>query len=360
MKKFFLFLLLSLLLYSCKKEEQVSPQRVNMTESIYSSIIIQPDSLYEVYAVISGILEKSFVEEGDLVTKDQPLFQIINSTPELNAKNAKLALDLASSNYSGSITILEGIKDEINAARLKLKNDSINYFRQKNLWDQKIGSKIDYDTKKLNYDLAKNNLANLQNKRDRTKNELYIQVKQAKNNYNTSLLATKDYTVKSSITGKVYAINKSRGEIITTIEPIASLGSATEFIIEMLVDEVDIVKIKKEQQVIISLDAYKGEVFTAKVTKILPKKDERNQTFKVEAIFDKNPNVLYPGLSGEASIIIGKRNQVLTIPIAYLIEGDKVKTDAGIIPIKTGLQNMESIEILSGIDEKTIIYKPEQ
>lgn len=360
MKKFFLFLLLSLLLSSCKKEEQVTPQRVDMTESIYSSVIIQPDSLYQVYAVISGILEKSLVEEGNIVTKNQPLFQIINSTPELNAKNAKLALDLASSNYSGGITILEGIKDEINAVQLKLKNDSINYFRQKNLWDQKIGSKIDYDTKKLNYDLAKNNLANLQNKLDRTKNELYIQVKQAKNNYNTSVIATKDYTVKSSITGKVYAINKSRGEIITTIEPIASLGSATEFIIEMLVDEVDIVNVKKDQQVIISLDAYKGEVFTAKVTKILPKKDERNQTFKVEAIFDNNPKVLYPGLSGEANIIIGKRNQVLTIPISYLIDSDKVKTEAGIITIKTGLQNMESIEIVSGIDEKTIIYKTEK
>ncbi len=360
MKKFFLFLLLNLLLFSCKKEEQVTPQRVNMTESIYSSVLIQPDSLYQVYAVISGILEKSFVEEGDWVTKNQPLFQITNSAPELNAKNAKLALDLASSNYSGGITILEGIKDEINASQLKLKNDSINYFRQKNLWDQKIGSKIDYDTKKLNYDLAKNNVTNLQNKLDRTKNELYIQVKQAKNNYNTSVIATKDYTVKSSITGKVYAIHKNRGEIITTMEPIASLGSATAFIIEMLVDEVDIVKIKKDQQVIITLDAYKGEIFTAKVTKILPKKDERNQTFTVEAIFDTNPKVLYPGLSGEANVIIGKRNQVLTIPIAYLIDADKVKTAAGIITIKTGLQNMESIEVLSGIDEKTIIYKTEK
>ncbi|WP_339889497.1 efflux RND transporter periplasmic adaptor subunit [uncultured Flavobacterium sp.] len=331
-----------------------------MTESIYSSVIIQPDSLYQVYAVISGILEKTFVEEGQVVTKNQALFKVTNTAPELNAQNAKLALDLANDNYSGGITVLQSIKDEINAAQLKYKNDSINYFRQKNLWDQKIGSKIEFDTKKLNYDLSKNNLTTLQSKLNRTKNELYINVKQAKNNYTTTLVATKDYTIKSNINGKVYAINKNVGELINTATPIATLGSGSQFIVEMLVDEVDIVKVALGQQVVISLDAYKGEVFTAKVTKILPKKDERNQTFKVEAIFDSQPKVLYPGLSGEANIVIGQRENVLTIPLEYLLDDDKVKTDTGIVAIKTGMRNMEYVEILSGITEKTLLYKTEK
>jgi HlyD family secretion protein len=360
MRKLLLFLLLNLLVISCKQEEHIIPQHISMTESIYSSVIIQPDSLYEVYAVISGILEKTFVEEGQVVTKNQALFKVTNTAPELNAQNAKLALDLANNNYSGGITVLQSIKDEINAAQLKYKNDSINYFRQKNLWDQKIGSKIEFDTKKLNYDLSKNNLTTLQSKLNRTKNELYINVKQAKNNYNTTLVATKDYTVKSSINGKVYAINKNLGELINTATPMATLGSSNQFIVEMLVDEVDIVKVTMGQQVVISLDAYKGEVFTAKVTKILPKKDERNQTFKVEAIFDTQPKVLYPGLSGEANIVIGKREKVLAIPLEYLLDEDKVKTDAGIIVIKTGMRNMKYIEILSGITEKTILYKTEE
>ena len=358
MRNFILILVITLFFYSCKKEEQLSPQRITMTESIYSSVLIQPDSLYQVYAVISGILEKNLVNEGDLVTRNQSLFQITNTAPELNAKNAKLALDLASDNYSGGVTVLEGIKDEINAARLKLKNDSINYFRQKNLWDQKIGSKIDFDSKKLNYDLAKNSITTLQSKLNRTKNELYINVKQAKNNYSTTLVATKDYTVKSSITGKVYSINKKLGELIKTTEPIASLGSATQFIVEMLVDEVDIVKIVIGQQVFLTLDAYKGQVFKAKVTRILPKKDERNQTFTVEAIFEKQPNVLFPGLSGEGNIVIGIHENVLTIPLDYLIDDDKVKTDNGILSVETGLRNMDVVEIKSGITEKTILYKP--
>ena len=43
----------------------------------------------------------------------------------------------------------------------------------------------------------------------------------------------------------------------------------------------------------------------------------------------------------------------------YVIEGDKIKTDEGIMTIRTGLQNMEYVEVISGVSESTKIYKPE-
>jgi glycerol-3-phosphate responsive antiterminator len=79
----------------------------------------------------------------------------------------------------------------------------------------------------------------------------------------------------------------------------------------------------------------------------------------VEAIFNETPNVLYPGLSGEANIIIAKKDKILTIPKTYIIDNNKVMTDSGLITITTGLENMEFIEVLSGIDSKTYIYKSE-
>ena len=148
--------------------------------------------------------------------------------------------------------------------------------------------------------------------------------------------------------------------MVTVQEPIALVGSATRFIIEMLVDEVDIVQIENQMEVILNLDAYKGVVFTGKVSKIYPKKDERNQTFKVEAIFNEAPKKLYPGLSGEANIIIAKKQNALTIPKEYLIENNKVKTDDGFVTITLGLQNLEYVEVLSGITKDTYIYKTEK
>lgn len=359
MAKQILVLLIVTLSYSCSKTpDKILPVKRNLTESVYTSVTIQPDSLYKVYAAVAGILEKNLVVEGDKVSKNEALIQIINNTPKLNTQNAKLSLELAKENYKGSAAILSEIKDEIVAVTLKYKNDSINFFRQKNLWDQNIGSKVEYDTKKLNYELSLNNLQLLQSKYNRTKNELQIAVKQAENNYKTSLIATRDFTVKSKINGKVYALYKNQGEVITIIDPLAAVGSESVFIIEMLVDEVDIVRVSINQKVLISLDAYNGKVFTGKVSKILPKKDERTQTFKVEALFDEAPKTLYPGLSGEANILIASKDNVLTIPKEYLIDDNKVMTDDGIITITIGLQSMEFVEVISGIKESTYIYNP--
>ncbi|WP_178988321.1 efflux RND transporter periplasmic adaptor subunit [Winogradskyella schleiferi] len=353
------FISVLLLTVSClDKQVKILPKEQSLTESVYASATIQPDSLYQVYAIVSGILDEVFVEEGDLVTKNKPLFQIINKRPTLNSQNAKFALELAKENYNGSAAILSSIKDEIDAARLKLKNDSINYYRQKNLWKQHIGSRLQYDTKKLTYELASNQLKLLKNKYNRTKNELKTTVKQAQNNYHTATIATNDFTVTSKMDGKIYALFKEPGEIITSIEPIAAIGSANRFVIKLLVDEVDIVRILNAQRVLINLEAYSDSIFKAQVSKIYPKKDERNQTFTVEAIFENQPEVLYPGLSGEANIIIAKKDKVLTIPKSYLIDKDKVKTDEGIVSVKIGLQNMDTIEILSGINKNNYIYKP--
>ncbi|WAC02785.1 HlyD family efflux transporter periplasmic adaptor subunit [Lacinutrix neustonica] len=344
---------------SCsKKQDKIRPELRDITESVYSSVTIQPDSLYNVYANVGGILDKNLVTEGDLVTKGDPLMQIINSTPELNTQNAGLSLELAKENYTGSATILASIQDEINAAWLKLKNDSINFFRQKTLWEQSIGSKVEYDTKLLNYKLAQNNLKLLKGRYNNTKHELETTVKQANNNYQTALINTKDFTVKSKIKGKVYALYNEPGEIVSTMQSLALIGSESNFVVELLVDEVDIVKISKDQKVIITLDAYNGDIFTGRISKIYPKKDERNQTFKLEALFDVSPEIVYPGLSGEANIIISKKENVLTIPKSYVIHSDKVKTENGLVTITKGLENLEYVEILSGITEATYIYKP--
>ena len=359
--KLFCFIASLLIVQSCqKKENKILPIEQDLTESVYSSITIQPDSLYQVYSIVSGILDNIFVEEGDLVVKNDMLIQIINNTPKLNTENARLSLQLAKENYSGSAAILEALKKEITAATLTYKNDSINFFRQKNLWEQNIGSKVEFDNQKLKFQLSKNNLTLLNNQYFQTKNQLQTTLKQAQNNFQASIINTKDFTVKSKINGKVYALYKEPGEIVSTLEPLAAIGSASKFIIEMLVDEVDIVKITKQQEVIIQLDAYNGEVFTGKVSRILPKKDERNQTFKVEAIFDEAPKVLYPGLSGEANIIIAQKSDVLTIPKTYITDKNQVKTDHGLVTITIGLQNLEYAEVLSGITKDTYIYSLEK
>jgi multidrug resistance efflux pump len=359
--RFFLITAIVFLISSCgEQQKSIRPQKTRLTESVYASVTIQPDSLYQVYAAVGGILEDNLVEEGDVVQKGTPLHQIINKTPKLNTENAKLSLKLANQNFTGSSAILKGLEDEIQSAGLNFQNDSINFFRQKRLWEQQIGAKVEFDNRKLAYELSRNNLNLLKSSYARTKNELHTQVQQARNNYESSQINTKDFTVASKINGKVYALLKEPGEIVSIMEPLAAIGSSSVFVVEMLVDEVDIVKIALGQKALITLDAYPSEVFMATVNKIYPRKDERSQTFKIESRFEAPPKTLYPGLAGEGNIVIAERENVFTIPKEYLLEGNKVLTSEGKIQVTIGLQNLEQVEILQGIDENTALLKPEE
>lgn len=356
----YFYLLCGVVLLSCGgTDEKIYPSLTTVSESVYASTTVQPDSLYQAYAVVNGILDYNNLEEGAVVSKGDIILHVINTASEINAENAKLSYELSQKNYQGDAAVLQGIKDEIAISLLNFKNDSINFKRQENLWNQNIGSKVTYDNKKLAYQVSKNQLNLLKSKYDQTKNTLKTQVMQARNVLKTSQIATQDYTLTSKINGKVYALYKNRGEIVTTVEPLAAIGSASDFIIEMLIDEVDIVKLRIGQYAYITLDAYGTEVFEAKVTKIYPRKDTRTQTFKIEAQFVELPEKLYPGLAGEGNIIIATKENALTIPKEYLIEGNKVQTSEGIVEVIIGLQNLNQVEILKGINEKTEILKPQ-
>lgn len=351
--------ILGLLLLSCEsKEEKIQPSYGEISEFVYASVTIQPDSLYKVYSAVYGILDKEFVVEGDEVKYGDPILQIINSNPKLNAENAWLSYQLAEKNLSGNGTILNSIVEEIKAARLNLINDSIYFKRQEKLWQEQIGSKSTYEQKKLKYELSQNQLELLENKYKQTRNELETQLKQARNNYKNSIITTGEYTINSKINGKVYALYKNKGELVNTQQALASLGSDSVFVVEMLVDEVDIVRLKKGQLSYIHLDAYPGEAFQAVIYKIYPKKNEAKQTFLVEARFKDIPPTLYPGLSGEANILINRKENTLSIPKDYLLEDSSVKTEDGKVKVTTGMENMKMIEITSGIDKNTWIYKP--
>lgn len=350
-----------LIFYSCSKPaEKIIPQRVHLVESVYSSAIVQPDSLYQAYASVLGILDKNLVEEGDRVEPGTPILQLINIAPILSMENAKLGFELARDNYSGTAAILKSLEKEIQSASLNYRNDSINFLRQKRLWEQNIGSKLDYENRKLAYELSANNLQLLKEEYERTRKDLSIQVQQALNNYKSSEFSSGEFTVTSKIKGLVYELYKEPGEIVNTLEPLALIGSENNFIIELLVDEMDIVKMEVGQKTLVTLDAYGSQVFEARIKKIFPAKDESTQTFKIEAVFLKDPPKLFPGLVGEANIVVAEKKDALVIPKEFLLDENRVLTEDGPVNIVTGLQDMEHIEIISGIEENEPVYKPEQ
>ena len=167
--------------------------------------------------------------------------------------------------------------------------------------------------------------------------------------------------LKVNLDGKVYFIYPKRGEIISPQTALAVIGDANAFYLELEIDEYDIVKVKVGQEMLITMDSYKNEVFEARVTKIDPLMNERTKTFLVEAEFTKKPPVLYPNLTVEANIIIQTKEKAITIPRNYLINDSFVlvnKTERK--PVKTGIKDYQRIEIVEGLSDKDVIYKPKE
>jgi multidrug efflux pump subunit AcrA (membrane-fusion protein) len=209
-----------------------------------------------------------------------------------------------------------------------------------------------YKNSKSNYEAAVKQLSQL---KSQLKNE------QSRSNVNLKLneKSQSDFTVKSAISGELFDVLVKEGTLITPQMPLAIVGERNAFLLELDVDENDMVRVKLGQQLVVTMDSYKGKAFEATVDKIYPIMDERSRTFKIEAHFTKPPAKLYPNLTAEANIIIQTKKEALTIPKSYLVDDEYVLVNGDEKrKVKVGLSDYQHVEILEGLTAEETIYKP--
>ena len=347
--KSLLFVLSTVILLSCSKQTAtISPSIETITESVYASGTIISDNQYQVFSTVNGILQTSLVSEGDTVSTGTPLFKLFNETSRLNNENASLAAKF--SDIKNNQAKINELKINLNLAAKKLEQDSLLFKRQSSLWQQNIGSRLQYEQSELAYQNSKTAYEAARLRYNDLIRQLRYSSVQSQKNLEISSRMVRDYTINSEVSGRVYSILKKNGELVTPQTPIAIIGDAGHFIVNLQVDEYDIVKVQNGMQVFVSLDSYKGEVFEARISKINPIMNERTKTFLVEALFVNQPPKLYPNLTVEANIVLQVKNKALTIPRQYLINDSFVLNSKGEnIPVKTGLKDYKKVEILSGI-----------
>jgi multidrug resistance efflux pump len=292
------------------------------------------------------------------VKKGDPIFQLDNKDLKIATENARLAS--ATADYKLNADKLQDAGKAIDMATKKLTNDSLLYHRQKNLWSNNIGSKVELEQRELSFENAKVDLARASTNYQDLKRQLKLLSDQSKNNLEIAKLMEDDFIIRSEVDGVVYKVNKEEGELTNGIEPEAIIGT-DEFIIELSIDELDIVKVKKGQQVLIRMDSYKDQVFEAEIITIDPMMNTRTRSFQAEAIFTKKPGALFPNLTAEANILINTKEDALTIPRNYLINDTYVMLAGGTLQkVETGLMDYDLVEIKSGIDKTTRIELPEE
>jgi len=348
------------LLVSCSKERaHIKPTISDITESVYASGKVKAEQQYNVYSTVNGILQTILVKAGDSVSIGTPLFILDNMTSELNSQNALLALQLSEENNKSSSDKLKEVESTVELAYQKYLLDSSLLVRQKKLFEQNVGSKLDLEQKQLNVTASRTSYESANARFKQLKMVLAKELKNAGLNYSISQKMANDFTIKSSVNGRIYDVLREQGELITPQTQLAVVGSGTQFYIELEVDENDISKIRVGQEVLVNMDSYKDEVFTANLTHIYPIMNERTHTFTVKAAFIKQPKVLYPNLSLEANIVLNTKKNAIVIPKEYLVDGKFVMiSEDEKQEVKTGLKDYKKVEIISGLDSTQFIYKP--
>jgi multidrug efflux pump subunit AcrA (membrane-fusion protein) len=355
---FFASLLLLISFSSCKKkQETTTPSIQDITESVYASGIVKSLNQYQAFSRVNGVVSGIYIVEGQYVKKGTPILSVSDEVQKLNKENSLLSATF--NDFNTNKGKLNDAAMVVELTKNKMKNDSILYFRQKALWDQQIGSLVELEQRELAFENSKTSYMSSKIKLDDLKRQLDFSSTQAKKNLLISEKMESDYTVSSEIDGIVYSFDKSKGELVNIQTPLAIIGDAKKFLLELEVDEPDIFKIKLGQKVMVSLESYKDIPFEASISKIDPIMNERTKTFTVEAVFIKQPPKLYPNISLEANIVIQSKNKALLIPRDYAINDEYVlKANGDTVKIVTGLKDYQKIEILGGITKNDELIKP--
>lgn len=357
-------ILLVILFSACRPDDNTRrPRQKTMIEAVYASGFVVAKDEYQIIAQVDGYVSQQLVEDGDSLQKGDPIFIISSEQQDARSRIAQQSFELARKNNQEDSPVLKEARAALSALTTRKTYDSLNFVRYTNLLRQGATSRAEYDRGKLTYENTQREYEQAFSRYQKLRDQLATELINARNN----LLIAGDergrYVIRSEVEGRLFMTAKKKGELIRRGEVVAVAGRGG-YELELNVDEIDVHKLRPGQKVIVRIDAYPGKTFSAKVSRIYPYVDRRLQSVRVDAMLNEQLPASFSGLSLEANIIIQQKDKTIVIPKELLMEGDSVyiRTEEGAekIHVKTGIQTLDEVEILEGIDSTTILLPVDQ
>jgi len=322
----------------------VEVKRGTVVDKVLAIGTIEPEDEISIKSKVSGVVSKIFVEEGEYVRAGTALLELRPDPTPLELAEAKQQVSL----------------QELSATNLKRELD-----RQKALVEKQMISASAYDEIRRQYEES---VLQLENARER----LTLLEKGRVTLKGTEI----ESIIRAPING--YLLTKSI-EVGDPVTPLSSFQEGTvlmrmanmdRLIFKGTVDETTVGKVKEGMAVELKIGALPDAVVTGSLSKVWLKsqKQENSTVFPVEiAIEETNGVVLRAGFSANASIVINRHENVLTLPerVVYF------RSDSAFVNIplpenkdeekliKTGLSDTIDIEVVSGLNERDkVLEKP--
>ena len=330
-----------------KKEQKVEFETAqvvkgNIQTTITATGTIEPVTSVTVGTQVSGIVSKLYVDYNSVVKKGQVIAELdkTNLTSELKTAQANLSSAQSTLNY-----------------------EQTNFNRYQTLYNKGLVSADEYETAKLSYLKAKEQV-----------NTSRESVQKAQTNLGYA-------TITSPIDGVVLSKAVEEGQTVAASFNTPELFTIAQDLTDMRViadiDEADIGGVKEGQRVSFTVDAFPDDMFVGQVTQVRQQATTESNVVTYEVVISapNNELKLKPGLTANVTIYTLEKNDVLTAPAkalrfmpneALLHEGqtiedvdaaEKVWTLEGNVfkahAVETGTSNGVLTEIVSGIKAGT-------
>ncbi len=358
-----LAILLFVLMNACQSNgSYVQPETKPLIEAVYASGFLKTSDEYTVLAEGEGRVQEKLVSDGALVKKGEAIFILRADQPDARYQMARQNFELAKKNAAADSPILAELHFSLNSLATKKKFDSINFVRFQNLINQNATTRVEYDRAKLTYENSVNEYNAASNRFTKTKSDLTLALENARQQLLIAGDESGRQVVRSLMDGRLLTTKKEVGEVVRRGEQLALIGKADSYYLQLSVDEQDIRKLQVGQKVLFKADAFADTVFEGKVSKIYALVDTRQQSLRVDVSIPANFPSSFSGLAVEANIIIREKRDALVLPKS-MVQSDSVwvhkEGKRMRIPITRGIETMDEVEILSGldIDSRVIMMK---
>ena len=271
------------------------------------------------------------VPQTSVYTSDVEPYAKNNIAPQTSMRISKINVEVGDFVRAGQI-LAEMDRLQLQQAELQMKNNETEYNRLKGLYDAGGLSKSDLDAIELSYKVSKTSYDNL----------------------------LQNTILRSPINGVVTARNYDKGDMFSMGQPIYTVEQIAPVKLLVGISESDYSKVKKGNEVNITVDAFPGKVFVGKINRIYPTINESTHTFDVEVIVPNKDNVLRPGMYARVTVQFGVNNSVVVPDTAivkqtgsgerfvYVLNADGTVTYQN---VKLGRRIDSKYEILSGVED---------
>lgn len=197
----------------------------------------------------------------------------------------------------------------------------------------------------------------------KTKNE---EIEAIQKRVDKALALNSKLMVSAPMDGMVSYVNYRVGDSISASDSsdewslqLMDMYNTDEMNINTTVSDLDVLYIKQDAPVEITVDALPGEQFEGKVVSLNQYTDRDNKTVYNVQISVVGKEGLRPGMNTNCFVDSGESTDTLLVPIEAVFEEDnkqkvEVLNDSGeveVVEIEVGLMNDKQVEVLSGLEE---------